>query len=182
MVFPASMCAMMPMLRVSSSLNARPIFPEQLSSPARFATLQSHPSPLINPNSAPLSRARSNLLSRRPSLPAIMREGLVGFGHAVNVFLLLHRAAARHWPRPATHRPACPPCVLPARVRAMQQQPANRQRLPAERIHFDRHLVVRAAHAPRLHFQHRLDVLDGLLENLERLVVGLLAPICSIAP
>src|SRR4029077_2366085 len=42
------------------------------------------------------------------------------------------------------------------------------------RIHFDRNLVVRAAHAARLDFQQRLYVLDGLLENLQRIVVGLL--------
>src|SRR5256885_6584840 len=33
------------------------------------------------------------------------------------------------------------------------QQPANRQRLPAERVYFHRNLVVRATHAPRLYFQ-----------------------------
>src|SRR5579872_4838674 len=41
----------------------------------------------------------------------------------------------------------------------------NRERLPPELIHFDGHLIVRAADAPRLHFEQRLDVLDGFLEE-----------------
>src|ERR1700730_16960861 len=64
-VFPASMCAMIPMLRVSSSLNARGIVPLK------------------------------KILSSAKRLPAIVREGLVGLGHAVHVFFLLHRSAAR---------------------------------------------------------------------------------------
>src|SRR6202012_5254207 len=38
----------------------------------------------------------------------------------------------------------------------------------------DRHLVVGAAHTPRLHFQQRLAVLDGFLEELERVIAAAL--------
>src|SRR6202022_4786017 len=142
-VFPASMCAMIPMLRVSSSLNARAILSFQV--------------PLL----------------RNSFLPAIMRERLVRFRHAVHVFLLLHGPAARirrvnQLIRELVHHGLA--CALPR----ILQQPAYRQRLPAERIHFHRNLVVRAAHASRLNLQQRLHVLDGLLENFQRIVVGLL--------
>src|SRR5712664_745938 len=142
-VFPASICAMIPMLRVSSSLNARAILSFQV--------------PLL----------------RNSLLPAIMRECLVRFRHAVHVFLLLHRPAARirridQFIRELVHH------GLARALPRILQQPANRERLPAERIHFHRNLVVRAAHAPRLHFQQRLHVLNGLLENFQRIVVGLL--------
>src|ERR1043166_8987496 len=73
-VFPASMCAMIPMLRVSSSLNALPIVGcTAFFSPARVATASLTPG----------------------SLPPVMREGLVGFRHPVHVFLLFDRSAAR---------------------------------------------------------------------------------------
>src|SRR6267154_733529 len=142
-VFPASMCAMIQMLRVSSSLNTRAILSFQV--------------PLL----------------RNSLLPAIMRERLVRFRHAVHVFLLLHRPAARIRRVDQLIRELVYHRLARAFPRILQQ-PANRQRLPAERIYFHRHLVVRAAHTPRLHFQQRLYVLDGLLENLQGIVVGLL--------
>src|SRR5579864_3149921 len=77
-VFPASMCAMIPMFRVSSSLNTRPEAPGAFFSLVRFATASATWSPY------PLKL-----------LPAIMREGLVGFRHAMHVFLLLDGPAAR---------------------------------------------------------------------------------------
>src|SRR5215467_2020307 len=78
-VLPASMCAMIPMLRVSSSLNARPIVPVAFLSPGRIATasLTIPPIPILK------------------SLPAVMGEGLVGFRHAVHIFLLFDGPAAR---------------------------------------------------------------------------------------
>src|SRR6266446_1525784 len=153
-VFPASMCAIIPMLRVSSSLNALPTVPETaFFSPVRVAT--------------------ASLTKTTYPLPAVVRERLVRFRHAVYVFLLLHGPAARvrrvdQLVRELVHH------GLASALPRILQQPANRQRLPAERIHFHWNLVVRAAHAPRLHFQQRLHVLDSLLENLQRVVVGLL--------
>src|SRR6267154_3340300 len=153
------MCAIIPMLRVSSSLNALPIAPgTAFFSPARVAT-------------ASLTPTTYSFLA--PFLPAIMRERLVRFRHAMHVFLLLHRSAARvcrvnQLVRELVHH------GLTRAFPRILQQPANCERLPAERIHFHRNLVVRAANATRLHFQQRLHVLDGFLENLQRVVVGLL--------
>src|SRR5204862_8240986 len=50
---------------------------------------------------------------------------------------------------------------------------ADAKREAAVRSHFDRHLVVRAADSPRLHFEARLDVVDRLLEHLQRIVARL---------
>src|SRR5438034_11135487 len=75
-VFPSYMCAQIPMLRVSSSLNALHIAPgTTFFSPARVAT--------------------ASLTKTTHSLPAVMCERLVRFRHAVHVFLLFHRSAAR---------------------------------------------------------------------------------------
>src|SRR5204862_3111454 len=52
-------------------------------------------------------------------------------------------------------------------------QPADAERQAPVRVHFDRHLIVRSADAPRLHFETRLDVVDRLLEHLQRIVAGL---------
>src|SRR4051812_11142649 len=52
--------------------------------------------------------------------------------------------------------------------------PADAQGEPPVRVHFHRHLVVAAADAARLHLEARLDVVDRLLEDLQRIVVGLL--------
>src|SRR5258708_16226852 len=153
------MCAMIPMLRVSSSLNALPIAPgTAFFSPARVA---------------PASLTETPYPLPAPFFPAIVRERLVRFRHAVYVFLLLHRSAARIRCVNQLIRELVHHRFARAFPRILQQ-PANRQRLPAERIHFHRNLVVRAANATRLHFQQRLHVLDGLLENLQRIVVGLL--------
>src|ERR1700739_2312950 len=131
-VFPASMCAMIPMLRVSSSLNALPMVPET----AFFS-----PGPV-----APVS-----LTATTHSLPPVMRERLVRLRHAMHVFLLLDRSAARVGRVNQLIRELVDHRLARALPRILQQ-PANRQGLPSERIHFHRNLVVRAAHAPRLHF------------------------------
>src|SRR5262245_39828575 len=69
--------------------------------------------------------------------------------------LLLHRLAVAALPRVA-------------------DQPPDAERQPPIGVHFHRHLVVRAADAPRLHLEARLDVVDRLLEDLHRIVAGLL--------
>src|SRR5207302_1405792 len=46
-VFPASMCAMIPMFRVSSSLNARPMLPAAFLSPGRIATASLTMAPIL---------------------------------------------------------------------------------------------------------------------------------------
>src|SRR5580765_3394870 len=102
-----------------------------------------------------------------------MGEGLVGFGHPVNVFAFLDGAAAqirrveKFVGELLLHRLAV------AAFARLADEPANAQGQTAVRIHFDRHLIVAAADATRLHFQARLDVVDRLLENLQRIVAGL---------
>src|SRR5260370_19218792 len=86
-VLPASICAMMPILRVSASCALRAISGLPRLSPL---SLENHPNPLmpgLRKNQKPAERSGDQL-------PAIVRKSLVGFGHAVAIFLLLHRAAA----------------------------------------------------------------------------------------
>src|SRR5471032_628460 len=106
-------------------------------------------------------------------LPAVVGERFVGFGHAVRVFALLDGAAAQirgvHQlvGELFLHRLAV------AARRGVADDPADAEREAAVRVHFHRHLVVRAADAARLHFEARLDVVDRLLEDLQRVVGGL---------
>src|SRR6267142_5467458 len=55
----------------------------------------------------------------------------------------------------------------------VRDQPADAEGEAPVRIDFDRHLIVRAAHAPRFHFEAGLDVVDRLLEHLQRIVARL---------
>src|SRR5262245_62208740 len=117
---------------------------------------------------------RGDCLGTSFQLPAIMSERLVRLGHPVCVFALLHRAASQvraveEFVRELlVHRLA-----VAARAR-VADQPADAEREAAVRIHFYRHLVVRAADATRFHFEARLDVVDRLLEHLQRIVAALL--------
>src|SRR5487761_12037 len=99
-------------------------------------------------------------------LPAVMGEGFIRVRHTVHVLFLFYRATLavgcvhqfvgqliRH--------------VLARALTRIQDDPVNGERLPPELIYFDGHLVVRAAHAPRLHFEQRLHILDGFLENCQ---------------
>src|SRR6185436_8620435 len=102
----------------------------------------------------------SKLLTRNScwpvGLPTIVSKRLVGLGHAMGVFALLDGAAPQVGRieqlvgQLLLHRLA-----VPARAREADQ-PADAEREAAVRIHFDRHLVVRAADAARLHFEGRL--------------------------
>src|SRR6185437_658407 len=113
-------------------------------------------------------------------LPAVMRESLVGLRHAVHVFFLLDGGATavgrvQQFIGKLVHH------SLFATSPAVGNQPANGQRGTPLLVHLDRNLVVRAAHAPRLHFQQRLHVLNCLLEQLDGLVAALfLQPVQGI--
>src|SRR5690242_17997019 len=76
--------------------------------------------------------------------PAIMRESLVGFGHAVNIFLLLDRRAATIGCVEQLIRELVDHSFFAATT-AVTYDPANRQRSATIRIHFDRNLIVGAA-------------------------------------
>src|SRR6266853_489836 len=162
-VFPASMCAIIPMLRVSSSLNTRPmVLGLAFFSPGRITAISA------TKTSNPYQRPFTNAL-----LPAIVRERLVSFRHAVDVFLLLDRSATRvgrvnQFIGELVHH------GLASAFPRILQNPANRQGLTAKWIHFDRNLIVRAAHTAGFYFQQGLGVFDRLFEKLQGVVVGFL--------
>src|SRR5437763_7398583 len=108
------------------------------------------------------------------SLPAVVRESLVGLRHPIHVVLalvgvplLLERVEdlagelVAHVPLAAVAREG--------------DEPAQRERAPAALRHLDGHLVVRTADAARLDLEHRRDRLHGLLQHLDRRPARLLA-------
>src|ERR1700688_2412586 len=94
-VFPASICAIIPMLRVSSSLNALLMCPCS----ACFADTCFPESGFAVPCFVNSCCVKSFTVTIQPSfkcvtlLPAIVCESLVSFGHAMHVFFFLHGAA-----------------------------------------------------------------------------------------
>src|SRR5258705_6904545 len=110
------------------------------------------------------------------SLPAVVREGLVGLGHTVNVFLLLHRGATAVG-RIEELRGQLLDHAFLATSAAVGHEPANGERGAALGENFDRNLIVRSANAAALDLKKRLAVFDRLLEELEGLVAALLLEI-----
>src|SRR5690349_12471602 len=107
-------------------------------------------------------------------LPAVMREGLVGFRHAVRVLSFLDGAATQVRRVHELVGELLGHGLAVAALARVADQPADAERQAPVRIHFHGHLIVRAADAPRLHFERGLDVLDRLLEHLQRVVARLL--------
>src|ERR1019366_5687660 len=105
------------------------------------------------------------------SLPPVMRERLVRFRHAMHVFFLLDggaftvRGVEQLIGQLVNHS-------LFAAAARIAHDPTDGQRRPAVRSDFNRHLVVRSAHAPRLHFQQRLGILHRLREQLQGFVAA----------
>src|ERR1051326_5822460 len=83
---------------------------------------------------------------QRPSLPPVMRERLVGFRHAVDVFLLLDRSAAIIGGVEQLIAELIGHAFFSAAA-AVANQPANRQRGAPVRIDLHRYLVVGATDA-----------------------------------
>src|SRR5271169_2141531 len=175
-VLPASMCAMMPIFlqrsngtclatipSVSCYAALRPLrtLVARATSPRHFYFTGC---PVLPPSFG--GRAGPN------HLPAIVRKGLIGLGHAMHVVLLLNRCATAIG-RVQQLVGQLVDHALFATPAAVLQNPADGQRNPAVSIHLHRHLVVGAAHAAGLYFQHRLGVLHRLLEQLEGLVAAL---------
>src|SRR5712691_1034427 len=101
----------------------------------------------------------------RLRLPAVVCERPVGLRHPVRVFLLLYRLAFALRRQDQLGRQALGHRLLFARA-AVLYDPAHPQRRAPLGAHFDRHLIRRAADAPRLYFQRRLDVRQRLLEHV----------------
>src|SRR6185437_1306301 len=164
-VFPASICAMIPMFRQRFNGTWRAtlfpqfllLFPAQAQRPRLVSCF------FLSPEPYALS----------PVLPAIVRERLVRLSHAMHVFLLLHRRAAAIGRVQQFRRELVDHALLAPRP-SVAHQPANRQRRAPLRVHFNRNLIVRAAHAPRLYFQQRLAVLHRLLEQRQSVTAALL--------
>src|SRR5439155_12179028 len=104
----------------------------------------------------------SNLVTRSP---AVVREGLVGLRHSVEVVLALERAALLVERVQDLARELLVHLLLPPLAREVHD-PAHGERARAALRHLDRHLVVRAADAPRPNLEHRRHGLDRLLQHL----------------
>src|SRR5277367_735972 len=89
-VFPALMCAMIPMFRqrFNGTVRATVIFSLR-TWVRRYIAI-----PYLQPSLLRDGLAAISLCNRYRELPAIVSESLVGFRHAAHVFLLLHRCAA----------------------------------------------------------------------------------------
>src|SRR5580700_2942756 len=117
-VLPASMCAIIPMFRVSSSLKARPMAC-CVAPLVSVAITISFLSILAETLTAALAA---------PELPAVVRKRLVRFRHAVNVFLLLDGSPARIGRVNQFIRKLVNHRLARALARVLQE-PANRERL-----------------------------------------------------
>src|SRR6202041_1765234 len=104
-------------------------------------------------------------------LPALIRESLIGLGHLVNVFFFLDGCTfsvgsiEQLVTQLVDHAPFRP-------AASIGQQPTDRQRGTSVSVHFHRHLIVRSTHTASLYFKQRLGILDGLREELQRLVAA----------
>src|SRR5215813_5655184 len=101
-------------------------------------------------------------------LPAVVGEGLVGLRHAVRVLALAHGRATVLRGVHQLVRQAKSHGLL-ATVAGGLDHPAHRQCLAAGGPNFNRHLISGAADAPRLHFDHGLDVVERRRQYLDRL-------------
>src|SRR5579863_8107124 len=101
-------------------------------------------------------------------LPAVMGEGLVGLGHAMRVLALPDGGAAVLGRVHQLVRQAKRHGFLAA-VPGGLDDPAHSQCLATRRANFNRYLVSGATDAPRLHFDHGLDVVEGHGQHLDRL-------------
>src|SRR5262245_43897716 len=151
------MCAMMPMLRVRSSGYCRSIdlFPTLLLDRRRCRYPRRGHADGVEAGAGP----------DRYELPAVVRERLVGLGHAVSVLALLHgrptvvRRVEELRRQPLVHG------LLRARP-GESDEPTHGQGGPALGPDLDRHLVRGAPHPAGLHLEGWLDVVHRLLEQL----------------
>src|SRR5215213_3086355 len=157
-VLPASMWAMMPMLRVR----------------ARGYSRTSSPLPFLTSWSVAATFDRSSFVGSAGALPAVVREGAVGLRHLVHVLAPLDRGARTVGGVHDLGAEALGHRVLATGAREVHE-PAHRERRAALRLDLDRHLVGGASDAAGLHLEERADVVDRLLQGDHRVVRGLLA-------
>src|SRR5262245_3570084 len=104
-------------------------------------------------------------------LPAVVREGLVGLRHPVDVVLLLERPALLVQRVHQLAGELLRHALLTPVARGLDE-PAQRERPRAPLRDLDGNLVVGAADAPRANLEHGRDALDRLLEHLELRLPG----------
>src|SRR5215469_11880019 len=167
-VFPASMCAIMPIFL-------------QRSNGTVLGTTNSFWAPNSAVSSQPSAFSFINLchpgrrtLPRRICffLPPVVCKRLICFRHAVHIFLLLDGGSTAVGRVEQLIAQLVDHPFLAPRPR-ITNNPADGQRRPAVRIDLDRHLIVRTTNAAGLHFEQRLRILDGFLEQLDGLVATL---------
>src|SRR3954471_19239175 len=100
-----------------------------------------------------------------------MAEGAVRLGHAVRVLALLDRVAAIAGGVEQLARQAAGHGLLRAAARR-RDQPANRQRLGALGAHLDRDLIGRAADPARAYLDAGLHIVERVVKDSERLLLG----------
>src|SRR3712207_2451235 len=177
-VLPASMCAMMPMLRtllrsvVMSTATVVP--PVEWCAGAAVAA--------VSPGSAPTGAhevyagaAPGEGPARRTGRsPAVVRERPVRLGHLVRVLATLDRGSeAVRRVEDLVHE-ALGHRLLAAGLR-VGDQPAQRERHRAGAADLDGHLVGRTADAAAADLERRLDVVQRALERDHGVGAGLLA-------
>src|SRR3954468_17565878 len=117
----------------------------------------------------PMLRTRSSAVVTSivviSGLPAVVREGLVGLRHPVDVVLLLVRAALLV----ERVEDLAGELLVHALLTALPgelHEPAHGERAGAALRHLDGHLVVGTTDAPGLHLEDGRDRLDRLLQRL----------------
>src|SRR5690242_4631460 len=159
---PASMCAMMPMLRTLLRSVVMSTATESL-----FLRVENVW------GCGRRTRARSAVFPSRRS-PAVVGEGLVGLGHLVGVLAPLHRGTeAVGGVEDLVHQPLGH--GLLATLLGVADQPAQRQGGAAAGLDLHRHLVGGATDAAGLDLDRGLDVVERTLERDDRVGAGLLA-------
>ena len=116
----------------------------------------------------------------KPVLEPVMREGFVGFRHTVHFFTFFHCAAATFSSFRKLAGKAGTHGFFTAAASSIAQ-PAHRQRHPAHRPHFNRHLVVGATDTAAFHLNQRFHVIHGLIEHLEGILAAFLADLLQRA-
>src|SRR6266550_416379 len=106
-------------------------------------------------------------------LPPVVREGLVGLRHPVDVVLALERAALVVERVQDLGGKLLDHALLAPAARKVHE-PAHREGTRAALRHLDGHLVIRAADAAALDLEHRRDRLHGLLQHFDGRLSGLL--------
>src|SRR5207344_72269 len=127
--------------------------------------------PMLRTRSSPTGVATADISAA--SLPAVVREGLVGLRHPVDVVLLLVGAALLVQGVHELTGKLRGHALLSPLARVLHD-PAQRKRAGAPLRHLDGHLVVRTAHPAGADLEHRRHTLHCLLEHLELRLPGLL--------